>query len=254
MRGVLLATSALVLLTACGSGRPGAEPTADGLEAEVVVLAAASLTDSFTELAAEFEAAHPGTTVRLTTGGSSALAQQVVAGAPADVFASASPETMAVVTDAGLAAAAPTPLARSSLVLAVPAGNPGQVTELADLADPDRVVALCEEQVPCGAAAARVLAQAGVVASPDTLERDVRAVLAKLTLGEVDAGLVYRTDALAAGDAVEAIALDSPAAATDYLVAPLAQAPSPSAAVAFVAHVTGEPGRRVLAGDGFALP
>lgn len=243
-------------LAACGEqAAQGAGTTSDAITGEVVVLAAASLTDAFTELAADFEAAHPGVTVTLGLGGSSALAQQVVAGAPADVLATASPGTMATVADAGGLVGEPTVVARNRLQIAVPAGNPAGVTGLADLGDASLAVALCAEQVPCGAAARRVLAAAGVTPAPDTLEPDVRAVLTKVRLGEVDAGLVYRTDVLAAGDDVEGIDVpEADAAVTDYPIAVVADAPNPRAAEAFVAHVRGEAGRKVLADAGFELP
>src|SRR5690606_38093137 len=151
------------------------------------------LTGTFTELGKEFEAEHPGTRVRFSFGGSATLAQQIVQGAPADVFAAASPATMKTVTDASLANT-PATFARNRLQIAVPAGNPAGVGELKDLAGPEVKVALCAEQVPCGAAAAKALDAAGVQVRPFTLEQDVRATLTKVELGEVDAALVYRTD------------------------------------------------------------
>lgn len=238
-----------------GSSSTGAPGTAGTLRGDLVVLAAASLTDAFGELATTFEDQHPGVDVTVSTAGSSQLAQQVLAGAPADVLATASVETMATVAEEDLTAAEPQVLARNVLVLAVPAGDPGGVTGLADLADDDLLVALCEEQVPCGAASADLLERAGVQARPDTLEQDVRGVLAKLTLGEVDAGLVYATDALSAGDAVEVVPVEgAEAVANDLLVAPLVGSASPAAAQAFVDLVLSSTGRRVLDDAGFLTP
>ncbi len=218
----------------------------------MTVFAAASLTESFDRLALDFRAAHPGVQVTLNYGGSAALAQQIVAGAPADVFAAASPATMQTVADAGDAGAARV-FARNSLELAVPPGNPGRVTGLADLADPSLKVALCAPEVPCGAAAAKAFAAAAVVPAPDTLEQDVKAVLTKVELGEVDAGLVYRTDVRAAGAEVQGIELPAAAATVnDYPVAVLTAAPNRLAAEAFVALLLSQAGQQVLSDAGFA--
>lgn len=264
-RAVVVLGLVLVLAACTGSDAPGRtpSPTAAGttagepaaLSGEVVVLAAASLTDAFGAIAEDFEATHPGVTVTLGFGASSALAQQVVAGAPADVVATASPATMADVVDAGATAGEPVVVARNRLQIAVPAGNPGGVEGLADLADESLAIALCAERVPCGAAATRVFAAAGITPAPDTLERDVRATLTKVRLGEVDAALVYRTDVLAAGDEVEGIDVpEAGAAVNDYLIVVLADAPEPALAAAFVEHVLATDGRRVLADAGFELP
>lgn len=260
---VAAASGVALLLTACASSSapsPSA-PSSDvdvtgdaNVTGDVVVFAAASLTEAFTELAGRFEAEHPGTRVVVNLAGSSSLAQQVVAGAPADVLATASEDTMQIVRDEGLADEVAV-LARNRLEIAVPAGNPGAVTGLADLADADLVVALCAEQVPCGAAAVRVLDEAGVTAAPDTLEEDARATLAKVRLGEVDAALVYRTDVLAAGGQVEGIAVPEAADhANAYPVAVLENAPNRAGAEAFVELALSEAGREVLGAAGFDLP
>src|SRR5690606_37505213 len=186
---------------------------------------------------------------------SSALARQITEGAPADVFASAAPEHLRQVGDEGSVSGAPVVFARNRLEIAVPPGNPGAIVSLAEFADPLRTIALCAEQVPCGAAAARVFEAAGVVAVPDTRERDVKAVLTKVTLGGVDAGLVYRSDVLAAGGKVEGIEFPQAAAAVnDYQIAALAEAPNPVAAAAFVDFVTSGRAGSVLADAGFDLP
>ncbi|MFT7840412.1 molybdate ABC transporter substrate-binding protein [Saccharothrix sp. BKS2] len=244
MRAVAAAVVAAVLVS-CGSpGRPAAPE-------RVTVFAAASLTEAFTALGREFEVANPGTDVVFNFGGSSGLARQIGQGAPADVFAAASPDTMRQVRDA----VSPVTFARNRLRVAVPRGNPAGVTGLADFGREEPVIALCAEQVPCGAAAREVFAAAGVVPRPDTLEQDVKAVLTKVRLGEADAALVYRTDVLAAGDAVEG--LDFPeagSAVNDYPIAVLAAAPNAAGARAFVEHVRSERGRTALAGFGFDAP
>jgi molybdate transport system substrate-binding protein len=215
------------------------------------VLAAASLTETFTKIGKDFQAAHPKATVTFSFGGSSTLAQQISAGAPADVFASASPANMAQVKTAGT----PTTFVRNQLVIAVPAGNPRHITGLADLAASGVKVALCAPAVPCGAAAQKALAAAHVTLTPVTQEQDVKAALSKVTLGEVDAALVYRTDVRAAGDKVTAIEFpESARAVNDYPVAVLAGAPNPTGAQAFVAFVLSAPELAVLTAAGFQRP
>jgi molybdate transport system substrate-binding protein len=238
----------LAVLAGCGGGPAG------GTAQEVTVFAAASLTGTFTELGKEFEAEHPGTRVRFSFGGSATLAQQIVQGAPADVFAAASPATMKTVTDASLANT-PATFARNRLQIAVPAGNPAGVGELKELAGPEVKVALCAEQVPCGAAAAKALDAAGVQVRPVTLEQDVRATLTKVELGEVDAALVYRTDVIASGGKVRGIDFpEADQAVNDYPIATLVKAPAGDAAQRFVDLVLSRRGRDVLAKAGFEIP
>lgn len=252
-----LAGAALTLgLCSCAQLGPTPSRAADGGPAGVLrVLAASSLTESFELIAEAFEDEHPQIRVALSFGGSSRLAQQVRAGAPADVFAAASPESMTVVTASGDASGEPRLFARNRLEIAVPRGNPGAVTGLADLADPARTVALCAPQVPCGALAERVLGAAGVVGAPDTLEGDVRAAMAKVRLGEVDAALVYRTDVLAARGAVDGIPFPEAAlAANGYLVAVLVDARDPAVAGAFAAFLFSPRAQGMLADAGFEIP
>ncbi|WDZ83237.1 molybdate ABC transporter substrate-binding protein [Micromonospora cathayae] len=248
MRGMLAGLVAVTLLAGCGGG------PADDADDTVTVFAAASLTDVFTTLAEEFERDRPGTTVRLTFAGSSALANQIVQGAPADVFASAAPAPMRTVTDAGHGDGEPVVFARNQLVIAVPKGNPAGVAGLADLVKPGVKVALCAEQVPCGAAARTALDAAGVPLTPVTLEQDVRGALSKVTLGEVDAALVYRTD-VGSTDTVQGVEFpESAGAVNDYPVVVLADAPNPSGARAFVEHVRSARGRAALTAAGFQVP
>jgi len=248
-------------LAACGTddevatpAAPSSLPESTSVSGTLNVFAAASLTGTFTELGKAFEAANPGTTVVFNFGASSALAQQVVSGAPVDLFAAASPATMKTVTDAGDAGAAEV-LVRNRLQIAVPADNPGAVTGLADFAEADLEIALCAPKVPCGAAATKAFEAAGITPSVDTEEQDVKAALAKVTLGEVDAALVYRTDVLAAGEKVRGIAFpEADEAVNDYLIAVTTEATNPNAAVAFVAYVLSPQGQRVLTAAGFDSP
>ncbi|MGC1210290.1 MAG: molybdate ABC transporter substrate-binding protein [Micromonospora sp.] len=253
MRAALAGVAALTLgLTACG-GADEPATSADG--GRVTVFAAASLTETFTRLGKDFEAAHPGTTVTFNFAGSSALATQITQGAPADVFAAASPATMKTVTDAGDPADTPVTLARNQLVIAVPKGNPARVTGLADLTRPGMKVALCAEQVPCGAAARKALDAAGARLTPATLEQDVKGALAKVKLGEVDAALVYRTDVRAAAADLNAVEFpESAGAINDYPIVVLKRAGNPAGARAFVDFVRAEAGRAVLTAAGFQAP
>ncbi len=246
----------LLVLAGCGK-EPTVTPGA-GQEAPtgtVTVFAAASLTESFTKIGKDFEAAHPGTKVTFNFAGSSALATQINQGAPADVFASAAPANMKTVTDAGSAQGTPVTFARNQLVVAVPKGNPKGVKGLADLAGPGVKVALCAEQVPCGAAAKKTLQAAGVALTPVTLETDVKAALSKVKLGEVDAALVYRTDAKASSSDVEGVEFaESASAINEYPIVVLKAAPNMVAAEAFVSYVRSEKGTGVLTAAGFQGP
>jgi molybdate transport system substrate-binding protein len=247
----------LSLVGAAGCGARSKPASAGGASARgtVTVSAAASLTETFTAIGTDFEAAHPGTSVKFSFGGSSTLAQQLAQGAPADVFAAASPATMKQVTDAGVGAGQPTVFTRNQLVIAVPPGNPHGVQGLADLARPGVKVALCAEQVPCGAAAKKALATAGVRLTPVTLEQDVKGALTKVRLGEVDAALVYRTDARASRGQVDGVEFaESASAVNDYPIVVLAKAPNPAGARAFVDFVLGDKGRAVLTRAGFQTP
>lgn len=246
MRRVLVLA---LLLTGCG---PPATTSDSG---DVTVFAAASLTETFTQLGKDFEGANPGTKVKFNFGGSSALAQQLNQGAPADVFASAAPANMKQVTDTKTITDAPRTFARNELAIAVPKGNPGKIATLADFADAGKKIALCAEQVPCGAAARKVFEIAKVTPAPDTLEQDVKAVLTKVSLGEVDGALVYRTDVKSAGDKVEGITFaEASQAVNDYPIAPLAKAPNAAVAKAFVEFVLSDKGRAVLGAAGFGSP
>jgi molybdate transport system substrate-binding protein len=251
MRYRFLAAAALaasLLPAGCGNQPPA------GL-GNVTVFAAASLTESFHRIGKDFEAAHPGSKVTFNYAGSSALANQINEGAPADIFASAAPANMKTVTDAGNADGTPVVFARNQLVIAVPKGNPKGVKGLADLTRPGLKVALCAEQVPCGAAARKALEAAKVSLTPVTLEQDVKQALSKVRLGEVDAALVYRTDARSATAEVEGVEFpESAGAVNDYPIVLLKNAPNKAAAQAFLAYVQSGEGGAVLTAAGFQKP
>ena len=252
----LVVAATVLLMAACGPGptEPGAGAAGRTAAAPpITVFAAASLTEAFTQLGTDFTAAS-GSPVTFSFGSSATLATQINSGAPADVFAAASPATMNTVVEAG-GAAAPVDFVANSLQIAVPKGNPARVTGLADFADESRTIALCAPQVPCGAAAEKVFAAAGITPKPDTLEQDVKAALAKVAADEVDAALVYRTDVLAATGDVEGIDFpESAQAVNTYPIAVLTASRASDAAQAFVDYVLSPEGQAVLTRAGFAKP
>jgi molybdate transport system substrate-binding protein len=246
-------TSAAMVLAACGGGSGSSAPAVE--PRELNVFAAASLTEVFTAVTSRFEAENPGVEVRLNFAGSSDLAQQIVNGAPADVFAAANDSTMRTVTDAGVTAGEPTPFATNVLQIATPPGNPRGVASFADLARPDVTVVVCAPQVPCGAATERIEQATGVALSPVSEEPDVRSVLGKVSTGNADAGLVYVTDVRSAGDQVQGVSFpEADRAVNAYPIVTLADAPQPELARAFQELVTGEFGTRTLEDAGFGTP
>jgi molybdate transport system substrate-binding protein len=220
----------------------------------LLVFAAASLTNAFVEIAATFEAGRPEFDVELNLAGSSSLREQILEGAPADVFVSANTANMDHVIETGEAAMSAV-LATNSLQIAVPAGNPAGVTGLSDLARDELLIGLCAEGVPCGDFGRQALANANVAAAVDTNEADVRALLVKIEAGELDAGIVYVTDVLAAADRVEGV--DIPAdvnVVATYPIAVLANAPNPDGADAFVTLALSDEARAILTRYGFKVP
>jgi len=246
----LLATLSTVGGCSSGSAPPAGPSSPAGT---VIVFAAASLQEVFTKLGRQFEQENAGTTVTFSFAGSSELAAQINQGAPADVFAAASEADMLQVG----AAAGPNPVlfARNSMVIAVPPGNPAGITGVNDLANPGVKVALCAPQVPCGAAAQQVFTNAGITVTPVTLEPDVKATLSKVELGEVDAGVVYITDLVAAGGKVRDVWIDPGLnVSTAYPIVALTKAPNPVTAQAFIDFVLSQPGQLSLQTAGFQAP
>jgi len=245
---LIVAAAALLLLPACG----GSSGPADG---EVLVSAAASLTDAFGALETAFEASHPGVDVMLNLGGSSALREQILAGAPADVFAPANTANMDRVAADGAVVGTPEVFAGNHLEIAVPPGNPAGVTGLADFARSDLLIGLCAPGVPCGDYGREALAKAGVDPSVDTEEPNVRALLTKIEAGELDAGIVYVTDVAASGGTVDGIEIpDDVNVFAEYPIAVLSGAPNPIGATAFTTFVLSDRGGEILAGYGFDRP
>ena len=249
-----------VLVAACGGDDDdaGASDSTDGpasdLDGTVTVFAAASLTDAFDEIDAAFEDANPEVTVEVNYGASSALREQILAGAPADVFASANASNMDRVVEGG-AADDPTDFVTNLLQIAVPEGNEAGVTGLDDFADADLLIGLCAEEVPCGEFGREALAHAGISPSVDTNEPDVRSLLTKIEAGELDAGIVYATDVISAGDAVEGVDIpDDDNVTATYPIAALTDAPDAEVADAFVTFVLSDEGQQILTSYGFGAP
>lgn len=244
----------VVLLTACALGA-AACGGGDGAEGQILVSAAASLTDAFADVEAAFETANPDTDVVLNLAGSSALREQILEGAPADVFASANQSNMDRVVDAGAAGGEPRVFARNRMQIAVPSGNPAGVTSLDDFADETLLIGLCAEAVPCGGFGREVLTNAGVDPAIDTNEPDVRSLLTKIELGELDAGITYVTDVVSTGGGVDGIDIPEDAnVIAVYPIVVLAGAPNPTAAGAFVEFVLSTEGAAILQSFGLEAP
>ena len=253
------AATAITVTSLVGAGAAGAAPgrpvAPQQVTGTVTVSAAASLTDVFPVIAAAFMRKYPGTNVKFNFGGSPALVEQINAGAPVDVLATASELTMWKAVNAGRVNA-PFLFAKNGMAIAMPPGNPAGIKRLSDLARPGVLVAVCAVAVPCGATTTDVLKLNSVVVKPVTLELDVRAVLGKVMADEVDAGIVYVTDVKAAGGKVTSVTIP-PASnvTTTYPIATVIGAPNVEAARAFVTYVrftTSAQG--ILHAYGFARP
>ncbi|MFF7366137.1 molybdate ABC transporter substrate-binding protein [Streptomyces tricolor] len=254
--------AALLALSACSSSSDttgtstGRDTSASPkLSGTVTVFAAASLKESFTALGEKFEDRHPGTKVSFNFGGSDTLAANITGGAPADVFAAASPKTMALVTGKEGTAGTPATFVRNRLEIATVPGNPHQVASLKDLTKSGLKVVLCDRTVPCGAAAQKALDAGRLKLTPVSYEQDVKGALTKVELKEADAAVVYRTDVRAAGDKVAGVEFPEAAEAiNDYPIALLKNAPNAEAAKAFIALVRSAEGQKVLSAAGFLKP
>ena len=250
--GSLLVASA-ALVASCGGG--SASTKVSPPSTTLTVFAASSLADAFTELVTGFESANPGINIILNVAGSSSLAAQIRDGAPVDVFASADAESMARVVTDGRTTGVPEVFATNAMTIIVNKDNPRGVVGIEDLAREDLVIVACAPEVPCGRYARAVLTNAGVEARPRSFEENVRAVVTKVSLGEADAGIVYASDVMSAGDAVTGV--DIPAAVNvvaRYPIVALGTGGSVSAARTFVDWVTSAVGRAVLLSHGFGPP
>lgn len=238
-----------------------------GAQRPLNVFAAASLTESFTALARAFERSHPDLTVRLNFAGSQILATQIEAGAHADVFASADRRWMTYLSERSALAGDAEVFARNQLVVLIPRNNPGHISRVQDLARPGVKLVLAAAQVPAGFYSREALeALAGapgfppdfarrVLANLVSEEENVRAVAAKVQLGEADAGIVYRSD-VTAGVAIQVRQLDLPSCCSplaEYSIA-VVKGGQEDLAAAFIAMVRSQEGQRILSGRGFLDP
>jgi len=254
--------AALLALSACSSSDDSSSSKSDTsasaspkMSGTVTVFAAASLKESFTTLGKEFETAHPGTKVTFNFAGSDTLAASITSGAPADVFAAASPKTMAIVTDKGDGVGTPATFVRNQLEIATLPGNPDKVASLKDLTKSGLKVVLCDKTVPCGAAAQKALTASKLKLTPVSYEEDVKSALNKVVLKEADAAVVYKTDVHAAGSKVEGVEFpESADAINDYPIVLLKNAPNAVAAKAFIELVQSTEGQKVLSAAGFLKP
>jgi molybdate transport system substrate-binding protein len=252
----------VLVLAACGAQAPAPETSSN----ELIVFSAASLTEAFTQIGQDFEAANPGTTVVLNFANSQQLAQQLGQGAPADVFASANPHQIEVAIEAGrVEAGTQQVFVNNRLVVVVPADNPGGVETLADLAQPGLKLVLAAEDTPIGAYSRAYLDKAA--ASGDfasdyraalldnvvSYEQTVKAVLTKVVLGEADAGIVYTSDVTPqVADQVQQIAIpDELNTIATYPIASVSDSAQPELAAAFISYVLSPAGQGTLADFGF---
>ncbi|HSG80144.1 MAG TPA: molybdate ABC transporter substrate-binding protein [Acidimicrobiia bacterium] len=236
----LLAIATLVL-GAC------APTTADD---DLRVLAASSLTEAFAEIAEAFEASTPGIDVSLSFAGSASLREQVLDGIRADVVVVAAPVHLGALENAGLLGSSGVAIATNIAVVAVPAANLAQISGLSDLGRADVIVGTCTRAVPCGALAAAAFADAGIEPALSTEEPNVRSLVAKLIAGELDAGIVYRTDVTASKGALTSFDIPQPPQTT-YLAGTLATSNAPGAAERFVEFLTSGAGQEILGRHGF---
>ena len=248
LRSILLASFVVAgSLTGCSG---------DADDARVVsVFAAASLTNAFTVLEVAFEDAHPDLDLQFNFAGSSTLREQILEGAPVDVFAAANESIMQQLVESGDVQGPPVVFASNRLMIAVPVDNPGDVDELGDLDRDELLIGLCAAGVPCGDLAREVLDQAGVVVVSDTDEPDVRALLAKIAAGELDAGLVYASDV--AAFETQVVGIDLPnglLVESRYPIARMSASLNPAGADTFVEFVQSAKAVEVLADAGFQRP
>jgi molybdate transport system substrate-binding protein len=240
-----------LVATACGDDDDGAGASSGG----ITVFAATSLTEAFTEVGDEFSAANPGSTVQFSFDASSALVQQIIEGAPADVFASADTSNMDKLTDEDLNGTDPVVFATNLLTIIVPAGNPAGVTGVEDLANPEVKVVLCAAEVPCGNYANQILDAAGVDVTPVSLEENVRGVVTKVSSGEADAGIVYVTDVTAAGDDAEGVEIPEDInVLAEYPIATVGASENQEVGEAFIDFLTSDDGQSIMSRYGFGAP
>jgi molybdate transport system substrate-binding protein len=251
------AAALMLVLVGCGSSSEssGTGSSEQGASGELMVFAAASLKQTFTEIAEQFRTDNPGASLEFDFAGSSDLVTQMTQGAEADVFASADTKNMDKAAQAGLLAGDAVNFASNTLTIAVAPGNPKQITTFHDLTKPGLAVVTCARQVPCGSATKKVEDATGVQLAAVSEESSVTDVLNKVTSGQADAGLVYVTDARGAGDKVTEVSFPQAADAVNtYPIAALKTSDTPELALKFIEAVTGAAGQKTLSAAGFAKP
>ena len=232
-----------------------ATTAAAGVEGDITVFAAASLTESFTEIGDAFTVANPEASATFSFDASSALVQQITEGAPADVFASADTNNMDKLTDASLNGSEPEIFATNLLTIIVAPDNPLGITGVADLANADIKTVICAPEVPCGNYANQIFTSAGVTVTPVSLEQNVRGVVTKVTAGEADAGIAYVTDVIAAGDAADMVEIPEDInVIAEYPVATVTESQNQAVGEAFIDFLLGDEGQAILAEYGFGAP
>jgi molybdate transport system substrate-binding protein len=269
-RAPRLAVGAVVLFgflaAACGSeaastmtaaakpatSTPGSAPEASG---NLTIFAAASLTASFDEIGSAFDTEHPDAKVTFSFDASSALVTQISQGAPADVFASADEANMKKLTDGGGNQGEPVIFATNELAIIVAKGNPQGIASVADLAEPGITFVTCDPAVPIGTYTQQVLDAAGVTVTPASLEQNVKGIVTKVTTGEADAGIVYRTDVIAAGDAAEGVAIPEDInVIARYPIVVTEESTNAGTGTAFIDFVLSDRGQEILRAHGFGAP
>ena len=226
--------------------------SSDDTTTSLRIAATSSLTEVFNDIGEQFMLANPDITIAFNFASSSDLALQISQGLPADVFASADVKNMAKVTDAGLLHGQPVAFATNSLEIVVEKGNPLFVDSLAQLATPGLLFVTCPIEVPIGGYTAEVLRNAGVTVTPASLEENVKGILTKVALGEADAGIVYRTDILAAGNSVTGVPIaDNVNVTTKYLVGALRDSQNQDASQRFIIFLSSEQGQKIFSQFGF---
>lgn len=252
---IFFVTAFIFVLSACSSAPNSGDARNDGEEVTLTVFAAASLTDTFTELGSTFEADNPSVTVSFNFAGSSDLVAQIQDGAPADVFASADTKNMDKAVDGDVVADEPVLFATNTLMIATPPENPANIKTFADLATPGVKLVVCAPQVPCGTAAVAVAQSAGETLSPVSEEQSVTDVLGKVRSGDADAGLVYVTDVASAGGGV--LGIEFPEASghvNEYPVVGIKHSEHVDVAHAFIEFLTSAEAQAVFAAAGFGKP
>jgi molybdate transport system substrate-binding protein len=269
----LLHRAFLILLTlvlfACAVPPPPDSIETGGTKVEtreLIVFAAASLTEAFGDIGQLFESQNPGTTVTFNFAGSNQLAQQIGQGAPADLFASANNTQMGVTIESGrILTGTQQTFVRNRLVVITPADNPGGINALQDLATPDLKIVFAADAVPVGQYTVEFLEKASaasgftadykdaVIANVVSYEENVRSVLSKVALGEADAGIVYTSDITQnSRDQMAQIEIpDALNVIASYPIAPVADSPNGEEAAAFIALVLSPEGQAILTRYGF---